>query len=316
MSDPALEYYNSLSSWKRLQALIDDGETEGLRLECKSPQKPSLNRNLKVKLAIALSGFSNTAGGVVLWGVATTTHGHSKLDVLSQLEPVGNCASFEKQVRIAIPTLTLPSVLNYRTKLIKKRNADTRGVIAAYVPVTPGDPLLNTIDNVFYFRSSDEFVPAPYELVKRLFSVTDVPDVYPTFTEKLVKLEADGSWTIPILIDNRSTAFAEEVDVSVTIENPSSCESIAASPPFEDYSSINPGKRIFMVSLERGIHRAMPVVVGDLRIRMKTSKRSMRRLDISISTYANRMRAREVKYTLSLAKSKFTVKTVSDVHLY
>ena len=71
-----------------------------------------------------------------------------------------------------------------------------------------------------------------------------------------------------------------------------------------------------MVSLERGIHRAMPVVVGDLRIRMKTSKRSMRRLDISISTYANRMRAREVKYTLSLAKSKFTVKTVSDVHLF
>ena len=111
MSDAALEIFNSLSAWRHLQALIDGGETEGLHLECKSALSPSLNRDMKVKLARALSGFSNTAGGVVLWGVATTRHSHSKLDVISSLEPVGNCAAFEKQVRAAIPALTLPSVL-------------------------------------------------------------------------------------------------------------------------------------------------------------------------------------------------------------
>ncbi len=49
---------------------------------------------------------------------------------------------------------------------------------------------------------------------------------------------------------------------------------------------------------------------------MKTSKRIKRRLDITIGTYANRMRARNVKYTLTLAKSKFTVKTISDDYMY
>lgn len=316
MSDAALEYYKNLSSWKRLKGLIDDGETEGLHLECKSPAGASLNKGLKDKLAISLSGFSNAEGGVVLWGVSTTKHNHSKLDVLSQLEPIANCISFEKQVKIAIPTLTTPSILNCQTKLIKQRKTDTRGIIAAYIPKTLGDPLITTTDNVFYFRSSDEFVHAPYELVKRLFSVTDVPDVYPTFTKELVKLETDGSWKIPILIENRSTAFADDVDVSVTIANPSACESILATPPFVDTSHINPGKKIFMLSIDRGIHRGMPIVFDGLIIKMKTSKRSKRRLDISMTTYANRMRAREVKYTLSLAKSKFTVKTVSDKHLY
>lgn len=315
MNDAALEIYNSLSSWRSLQALIDNGETEGLHLECKSPLHPSLNRDMKIKLAKALSGFSNTAGGVMLWGVATTPHSHSKLDVISQLEPIGNCATFEKQVKAAIPALTTPSVLKYQTKIIKRRKTDTKGVIAAYIPFASGDPLLNNIDNVFYFRSSDEFVPAPYELVKRLFAVTDVPDVYPMFTEKLVKLESDGSWSIPIIVKNRSTAFAEDVDVSVTINNPVSCESITASQ-FKDNSSVNPGVKIFMNDLERGVHRGMPVVAGTLRIKMKKGKGIKRRLDLSIGTYANRMRARTVKYTLTLAKSKFTVKIISDDYNY
>ncbi len=124
--------------------------------------------------------------------------------------------------------MTTPSVLKYQTKIIKRRKTDTKGIVAAYIPFTLSDPLINNIDNVFYFRSSGEFVTAPYELVKRLFSVTDIPDVYPMFTEELVKLEGDGSWSIPIIVQNRSTAFAEDIDVSVTILNPSSCESIYA----------------------------------------------------------------------------------------
>lgn len=315
MSDAALEIFNNLSTWESLQALIDDGETEGLHLECKSPLHPSLNRDMKIKLSKALSGFSNTAGGVILWGIATTPHSHSKLDVISQLEPIGNCAAFEKQVRVAIPTLTTPSVLKFQTKIIKRLKTDTKGVIVAYIPFTPGDPLLNNIDNVFYFRSSDEFITAPYELIKRLFSISDVPDVYPMFTEKLVKLETDGSWSIPIIVNNRSIAFAEDVDVSVTIKNPSSCESITVTG-FTDNSSLNPGDKIFTTELNRGIHRGMPIVAGRLKIKMKKGKGVKRRLDLSISTYANRMRARNVKYTLTLAKSKFKISIIKDDYIY
>ncbi len=60
----------------------------------------------------------------------------------------------------------------------------------------------------------------------------------------------------------------------------------------------------------------MPIVVGKLKIKMKRGKGIKRRLDISISTYANRMRARKVRYALTLAKSKFTVKTISDDYVY
>lgn len=315
MSDAALDIFNSLSTWRHLLALIDGGETEGLHLECKSHVHPILNRDMKVKLASALSGFSNSAGGVMLWGVATTHHKHQNQDIISDLEPIGNCASFEKQLRATIPTLTSPRLLTCKTKLIKKRPSDARGVVATYIPLTSGDPLMSNLDSVFYFRSGEQFVRAPHELVKRLFSATDVPDVRSEFTPKLVKRSPNGSWHIPILVSNSSSAFAQDVDVSVTIENPSACESIRAHG-LQDNSRFNPGKKISMVALERGIHKGMPVVAGSLEVTMKTSKRSKRRLDIHITIYANRMRARATQYALSLAKSRFTVKTVSDGYVH
>lgn len=316
MTDSASkELYESLRNWRELKGLIDDGETEGLHLECKAPHKPSLNRDLKAKLARAISGFSNTAGGVVIWGLATTKHSHSGLDVITQIEPVGSCAMFEKQVRAAFPALTTPSVLNYQVKTIKRRGTDTQGVVIAHIPSTSFDPVMNNLDNVFYFRSADNLVPAPYELIKRLYAVTDVPDVYPNFTEALVELQKDGSWKIPIIVENRATAFAENVDVSVVIENPVACEAVSA-PQFQDNSSVNPGRRIFMNQISRGIHRNMPIVIGHLIVKMKTSTRAKRRLDLSITTYASRMRARNVKYSLSLAKSGFKVKVVNDKFLY
>lgn len=362
MSDPALELFNSLSSWKNLQALVDAGETEGLHLECKSLLSPDLNRgmkvklaralsgvsntarkhfqtfvgngktedvhlegnstlspnlnpDMKVKLARALSGFSNTAGGVILWGVATTRHSHSKPGVLSNLEPVGDCALFEKHIRSAIPTLTSPNIWKFKTKLIKKRKTDTQGIVAAYIPLTTGTPLISSIDNVFYFRRQEEFVTAPHELIKRLFTTTDIPatpDVYPSFTQDFVQLETDGSWSLRILVDNRSTAFAKDVGVSVTIDNPSSCEDITASN-FRETSRLNPDRKTYKINLERGIYRYMPVVAGNLKVKMKKNKI---RLDISIKTYAKRMQARCVKYELTFTESKFTVITISDDYLY
>ena len=46
-----------------LQELIAEGETEGLYLECKSPSSPNLNKDLRVTLAKAISGFANTPPG-------------------------------------------------------------------------------------------------------------------------------------------------------------------------------------------------------------------------------------------------------------
>jgi predicted HTH transcriptional regulator len=91
MSDGAKQLYDSLAQYSDLDELIKGAEAEGLYLECKAPTAPQLTRDLRNTLGKALSGFSNTEGGIIIWGISTTKHAQSGLDVLSQIEPIGNC---------------------------------------------------------------------------------------------------------------------------------------------------------------------------------------------------------------------------------
>ena len=42
MANAAFELFEDLRTYMRLRQMIDDGETEGLHLECKSPAVPRL----------------------------------------------------------------------------------------------------------------------------------------------------------------------------------------------------------------------------------------------------------------------------------
>ena len=315
MADASFEVYGSLTLYRRLQDMIDDGETEGLHIECKSPSVPRLNREHKVHLAKALSGFSNTAGGIVIWGVSTTKHSHSGLDVLSQIEPLGNVRQFEKQITSAIPTLTTPSVINFQTKILRRRSSDTRGVVVVHIPKSYGDPCQSNQDNLFYFRSGDEFSIAPYEMVKRLFSATDSPDLSPLFDTDFVNHQDDGSFEIPILIQNNSSAVGENIYVSVIIENADDCERISASG-MSYTPSTTPGKRAYMKDISHVLHRGLNLWVDRIKITMKSGKRRKRRLDITIRLFANRMVAKEFRYAVSLTKKNFSVRCLNECTLY
>ena len=315
MTDAASQLYASLSSYSYVENLIANGESEGLYLECKSPGSPQLTRDIKSHLAKAISGFSNTAGGIVIWGLSTTRHEHSNLDILSQIEPIANCKQFARHIDKSIPSLTVPSIINYETKIILKSKTDTRGIIVTFIPQSLGGPIQSIPDNLFYFRCGDEFIIAPYEMIKRLFSATDVPDLHLIFNDKLVKLKNDGNWEIPIAISNQSSASAENSYISIEIDNPLSCEEINITY-FMDASGINPGKKIYMRKLEDFVHKGLDLGVGTILVKMKVGKRPKRLFKFTTSLYANKMRARSITATIQLAKKGFSIRSSKEVYLY
>lgn len=117
-TEAAARLFADLASYDVITEMIANGEAEDLYLECKAPTAPQLTRDLQMQLAKAISGFSNSEGGVVIWGVSTTRHAHSGLDVLSQIEPIGQCRQFEQQVVRVFPKLTTPTVTRFKTKTL------------------------------------------------------------------------------------------------------------------------------------------------------------------------------------------------------
>ena len=301
MADGALVLFESLTGYDDFEELIAGGEAEGLHLECKAPAEPRLARDLKVQLAKAISGFSNTAGGVVVWGVSTTPHQHSGLDVLTQLEPIGQCNRLAQQIQNAIPTLTTPAVFDTQVRQVRRRPRDTKGIVLAYIPTYRGDPVQSNLDEWFWFRTGDEFRKAPHEMIKRLFAASDSPDIWPLLYANQANMDKDGTWTIPMGCQNRSSAIGEHVTIHVQIRNPSSCETIGAQG-FKDLSPLNPGQTVYGTTLNGVVHRGLHMQVGGLKLQMAVKQRPKRALKLRVLVWANKMRAREVELSLQLTK--------------
>jgi len=135
------------------------------------------------------------------------------------------------------------------------------------------------------------------------------------FDSKLVKLGTDGTWEVPIALHNDSSAIAEQVYVSVNVDNPSACDDIQLSG-FTDASVVNPGQRIFMLNASGVVHRGLDIVAGTLRVRMKVGKRPKRLLKLTTTLYANKMRARRVSVSIQLAKKGFSLVSSNEHFLY
>lgn len=306
--------FNSLNSFEDIKRLIDGGEAENKYLECKSPGSPQLNQGLKFQLSQAISGFSNSGGGIIIFGVSTTKHAHSGLDILTQIEEIGSIKTFKQQIDLAVSTSSTPNIDLYRSKILTKKPSDTKGLVIIFIPSTSGDPI-QADDGKFYLRSRDEFVEMPYETVKRMFTGSSGPDLQPIFDYRLVKLQKDGSWKIPIILENNSSAAAKDTEISVTINNIDSCDQVTGDRLI-DQSEINPNKKIFMVDIGSPIYRGQNMLVGYLTFKMKKVKIAKRRLDLTIDIFSMNMRAKTYSITVQLAKKGFTVRKTKSEYLY
>jgi hypothetical protein len=314
MADPAEALFNSVTSWKSLEKLITAGETEGLYLECKAPTSPGLNPGTRQHLAEAVSGFSNTSGGVVIWGMSTTKHAHSGLDVLTQIEPIGQVASLAANIDRAIPTLGYPSIRSVPSKIIRRQKADTRGVVMTYIPPTSGDPVQSVLDKKFYLRTIDGFVEMPYDVLKRMFAGTSAPDLRPILRSELVT-RTGNVWSIPLALLNESTAASMYTSVQVEILNPSACDQVTSNG-LNDQSAVNPGKTVFGMDHDKPIIRGIGQTFGSLAVTMKRNPRPRRILELSVTVVAVNMRSREWKFRIHLGTRGFTVRETTDRFLY
>lgn len=272
---------------------------------------------MRAKLAEAASGFANSGGGVILWGVSTDKHQASRLDVLTQMQPIGNVKRLAQQVDRALPGLTVPRLALQSSHILHRARGDTKGLIVTYIPPTPGDPVQSTVDHNFYFRSGDEFHEMPYEMLKRMFAGAEGPLLRPLFDARLVECDKQGIWKVPIAISNESSAVARDTKVTVWVDNPEACASVTSpGARLKDASEINPGETIFIASAEGPIFRGLNHVFGYLRVEIKKGSRPRRILKLRLRVFADRMRAAEWDFKIHLARTGFSIRGVEERFVY
>ncbi len=135
----------------------------------------TLHRDDRKNLAKAISGFGNSEGGVVLWGVECSRDIEIG-DVAKAKVKVKNVHRFLSWLENAISGCTIPSHNKVRNHIVScDENGD--GFVATYIPKSEIAPLMTTTNSTIYIRSGSNNVPAPYAVIAGMFGKRPQPNV-------------------------------------------------------------------------------------------------------------------------------------------
>ena len=162
----------------------------------------SLHKDDRKNLAKGISGFGNSEGGVIVWGVECSRDCDIG-DVAKAKVKVRNVHRFLSWLENAISGCTIPSHNRVRNHIISvDKNGD--GFVATYIPKSELAPLMTTMGNNIYIRSGSNNVPAPFSVIAGMFGKRPQPNVEQIIAEKILQVldNAVEDMVYPPSLDN------------------------------------------------------------------------------------------------------------------
>lgn len=128
---------------------------EDLFLEFKTANYPSGIDFDKKNFSKCLSGFANSSGGILIWGISAKEQ-KNKADVANELKPIQDLISFENYLKKNEGNAIVPLIegVEYR-RIFESENS---GYLLVYIPQSDRAPHMGLFaDKRYYKRSGDSF---------------------------------------------------------------------------------------------------------------------------------------------------------------
>ncbi len=226
-----------------IDALIVDRESEELFLDFKRSADNGSGNHLhdrdRANLAKAISGFGNSEGGIIVWGVDVTRQQNAG-DVAGSKVPIYSPRRFLSWLEGAVSGCTVPPHPNVQQIAIVRGGSDV-GFVVTYIAKSYFAPHQCLRPPQFLIRAGSSFVPAPYGVLAGLFGRHPQPEaihmwvVAPaTYQQHRADKPFAAEFTLGFLLANQGPAIARDLYVNVTIAPPSDSAQIGIEIPDKD----------------------------------------------------------------------------------
>lgn len=203
----------------------------------------------------ALSGFGNTEGGVLLWGIDARKTGPENLDAASGLSYVVDPLAFKSRLMELHHTATEPPVAGVRVEPIPDPANSREGFVICLIPESRAKPhrAEYCAGKPYYIRAGDNFVMPSPALLRNLFYPhirshlwVEVAVTYKRLTD------VDADVRVELRLHNAGPATAREILVVVQSDE------MPGLPGAQDGWALMPNAQGF------GIHAFQPLHPGSV----------------------------------------------------
>lgn len=170
-----------------INEFILNREAENLFLDFKRSANDGAGKNLdpndRSNLAKGISGFGNSEGGVIVWGV-DCRKGKDCADVARAKYPLVDAQRFASWLEGAISSCTIPAHSEVRNRAVIIGEGP-KGFVATFVPKSNDAPhqvvLTGKGQYHYYIRAGSDFVPTPHAVLAGMFGRRPQPFVFHMF---------------------------------------------------------------------------------------------------------------------------------------
>jgi len=150
-----------------LNELISSKQEEGLNLDFKTVRGSFDSKDTKRIYGEALSGFANSDGGAIVWGINTKRI--DNIDYAEELIPIENVESFYNFLKSKEKDLVKPIIEGVEHKFLKTDNSS--GFVITFIPLSDLTPHMSyaTGEHKYYKRNSDRFYTMEHFDVEDMF---------------------------------------------------------------------------------------------------------------------------------------------------
>ena len=248
--------------WEAIESYVKLGQEENLHLDFKTVKNADMTAaDDKRNLARGISGFANSNGGIIVWGVDARKNADG-VDCANSIAEISKPALMVSRLNTLTGDATSPIVDGIRHRLITNPETNA-GVVVILVPETEGGPYMAKLGEQRYFkRSGDSFYQMEHFDLEDMFGRRQKPKIEILFEEGKAE---DGIEELVVFLLNQGRAIARHAGFVISLKN---VEITRVGHELNNISAINSGRPVVSHNNQSVIHpNGIRVNLGSIHVR-------------------------------------------------
>lgn len=185
-----------------------------------------LHEDDRKNLAKAISGFGNSEGGVIVWGVDCRS-GKDKADVPKHKHPIKDVKRFVSWLEGSVSGCTVPAHAGVRSIAIETEQGS--GYAVTIIPKSFRAPHQDIYKTQYFMRAGSDFNPVPHSVLAGMFGKRPEPNIWINYNVNPNSFDPDGTilGAVGFCLVNAGPGSARDVFFCITAIPPSNAAKFA-----------------------------------------------------------------------------------------